>query len=237
MYPDAEKLAAALADLFVDRAQAAVAERGAFYVALAGGTTPRAAYALLAAQRRAAQVAWQDVFVYFGDERCVGPDDEQSNYKMACDTFLRAVPIPPPNVRRMRGEDDPTEAARLYAEMLRADLGDPPAFDLVLLGMGSDGHTASLFPGTDPMTGDADLVRAPYVEAMQAYRLTLTPRAINNARHVAIAAQGAQKATILASVLEGPYVPTTYPVQIVAPRAGRLTWLVDRDAADSLRAT
>ncbi len=191
----------------------------------------------MAAERRVAQVPWKDVFVYFGDERCVAPDDEQSNYKMACDTFLRAVPIPRQNVRRMHGEDDPSEAARLYAQLLRADLGDPPAFDLVLLGMGPDGHTASLFPGTDPMTDDAELVRAPYVERMQGYRLTLTPRAINSARHIAITAQGAQKATVLAMVLEGPYAPTTYPVQIVAPRGGRLTWLVDRDAAGSLRAT
>lgn len=231
VYRTPELLAQALAGLFADEAAGAIAERGAFSVALAGGTTPRAAYALLAQDPYRSTIGWKDVFVYFGDERCVPPTDEQSNYRMASRAFLDAVAIPPKNVHRMRGEDEPARAAQAYARVLREDLGDPPRLDLVLLGMGADGHTASLFPGSDPFAEDAALVRAPFVAQLGTYRLTLTPRAINGARHVAIATEGAQKAAALAAVLEGPYAPMERPVQAICPRDGRLTWLVDSQAA------
>src|SRR5947209_2338648 len=156
---DATQVAQALADLFVERAAFAIADHGRFAVALAGGNTPKAAYALLAQEPRKSQVDWRRVAVYFGDERCVPPDDDRSNYKMATDALLCCVPIPHENVFRMRGEDDPESAARQYADELRRALGDPPLFDLVMLGMGPDAHTASLFPGTDPRTGEAQLVR------------------------------------------------------------------------------
>ena len=234
IYATSQELEEALADLFVSDAKEAIRERSAFHVALAGGRTPQAAYALLAGNGRRDAIDWEHVFIYFGDERCVPPESDDSNYKMACDALLSKVPIPTLNVHRMHGEDEPARAARAYAQMLVETMGEAPRFDLILLGMGADGHTASLFPQTDPSDGDEQLVRAVYVEKLGAYRLTLTPHVINNARHVAIALVGSEKAPALHAVREGPYDPVTHPVQIVAPHDGVLTWLVDKAAAAAL---
>lgn len=234
VFDSAEIVANAVADLFVERAGEAIGERGQFCVALAGGTTPRAAYALLADEPRSGQIDWRNVAVYFGDERCVPPDDEQSNYRMAQQTLLRRVPIPAENVFRMRGEDDPASAAQDYANVLRSTLGASPRFDLILLGMGTDAHTASLFPGEDPRREEDALVRAPYVEKAGAYRLTLTPAVINNARCIAVAAEGPSKAEALQSVFREPEDLTQRPIQSVAPHDGELRWLVDREAAAGL---
>jgi 6-phosphogluconolactonase len=235
VFPDAAAVAAAVADLFVDTACCALAERGKFHVALSGGNTPRAAYELLAQQARSREISWSDVFIYFGDERCVPSDDEQSNYRMAKLAFLDAVPIPPANVHRMRGEIDPAEAARDYAAVLRTDLGDSPSLDLTLLGLGPDGHTASLFPGSPPEADDASLVRAVYSDSRAQWRITITPKVINASRTVAFAVEGVEKAAILAAVLEGPRDPVALPSQIVAPSPGRLLWLADKAAAGTLR--
>lgn len=229
-----DQLAAALADAFVDDAADAIERHGAFFVALAGGTTPKNAYRLLAREPRRSAIDWNHVFVYFGDERCVPPDSAESNYNMAMNAFLRDVKAPPDHVHRMRGEGDPVQAAREYAKLLIETMGDLPRFDLVMLGMGADGHTASLFPGTDPLTDNDRLVRAPYVEKMATHRITVTPLVINNAAHVVIATEGKAKAPALHAVREGPYEPDTLPIQIVAPANGRLTWLVDRAAAAEL---
>lgn len=234
VFETAGEVAAALADAFVDDARAAIEQHGAFFVALAGGTTPKNAYRLLAQEPRRSRVDWNHVFVYFGDERCVPPESDESNFKMASDAFLRDVRIAADHVHRMRGEDDPLQGARDYAALLIQTMGDLPRFDLVMLGMGTDGHTASLFPGTDPLADNERLVRAPYVEKLASHRITFTPLAINNARHVIIAAEGLPKAPALYAVREGPYEPQTHPIQIVAPVNGRLTWLVDRDAAAEL---
>jgi 6-phosphogluconolactonase len=136
----------------------------------------------------------------------------------------------------MRGEDEPAAAARAYAEVLQREAGALPVFDLVLLGMGPDGHTASLFPGSDPLTDDDALVRAPWVEKFSTFRITLTPKVINAAREVAIAAGGAAKAAVLREVREGPYAPVEHPIEIVNPNDGVLTWFVDRAAASALSA-
>ena len=234
VFENAGEVAAALADAFVDDARAAIEQHGAFFVALAGGTTPKNAYRLLAQEPRRSRVDWNHVFVYFGDERCVPPESDESNFKMARDAFLRDVGIAPDHVHRMQGENDPLQGARDYAELLIQTMGDLPRFDLVMLGMGTDGHTASLFPGTDPLADNDRLVRAPYVEKFATHRITFTPLVINNARHVIIAAEGLPKAPALYAVREGPYEPQTHPIQIVAPANGRLTWLVDRDAAAEL---
>jgi 6-phosphogluconolactonase len=226
-----EAVAAALADLFSAQANSATAERGAFFVALAGGRTPQRAYALLGEPGPYDSVDWQRTFVYFGDERCVPPESDESNYKMAFDSLLSRVPIPQPNVHRMHGEDEPARAARAYAQLLVEMMGEAPRFDLVLLGMGADAHTASLFPGTDPRTDQEQLVRAPFVETLGAHRLTFTPLVINNARRIAIVAEGSEKAEALRAALEGPYDPVKYPVQIVSPHDGELMWLVDKAAA------
>jgi 6-phosphogluconolactonase len=236
VFPDSWALAAGLADLFVESAQAAVCARGAFRVALSGGETPRATYELLAQSPRAESVPWKDVYVYFSDERCVPPTDERSNYGMAKEAFLQSVPIYLGHVHRMLGEIEPGHAANSYASILRAELGDPPHFDLVMLGLGPDGHTASLFPGTPPDPGDHALVRAVYADSQKMWRITFTPKLINLARTVVFAVEGAAKAEILAAVLTGEYDPVRYPAQSVRPSAGRLLWYVDEAAAAMLPA-
>lgn len=235
VFSDAEAVASAFADEILAHGQTAMADRGRFRVALSGGNTPRAAYALLAQEPRSDALPWSDVFVYFGDERCVEPGDDQSNYHMAEKAFLSQVPIPKANVHRIRGEIDPAVAAADYAAILRSDLGDPPQFDLMLLGLGPDGHTASLFPGTPPDTDDDALVRAVYSQSRAMWRITVTPKVINAARAVVFAAEGAEKAAILATVLQGDYDPAKYPAQIVAPESGPATWLVDNLAAGMLK--
>jgi 6-phosphogluconolactonase len=237
VFPDANAVSQALADTIVDVGQTAMADRGCFRVALSGGNTPRAAYELLGREPRSLALSWSDVFVYFGDERCVPPDDEQSNYRMAKKAFLDNVPIPPKNIHRIRGEIDPGHAANDYASILRDDLKSPPHFDLVLLGLGPDGHTASLFPGSPPDKGDAAWVRAVYAESQMMWRVTITPTLINSARTVVFAVEGLDKADILKTVLEGPIDPTKYPAQIVKQASGRLIWLVDELAAGGLDAT
>ena len=231
---DSADLAQALADLIVTSANTAVVERGAFHIALSGGTTPKAAYELLAGNVLRAAVPWEKVSIYFGDERCVPPDDERSNYRMASRAFLDAVPIPRSNIHRIRGEIDPGLAANEYASALRADFGSTPQFDLILLGLGEDGHTASLFPGSDPDLDDGALVRAVYAQEQDMWRVTITPAVINGARRVAFAVEGTAKAPVLAAVYEGPRDPITYPAQIVEPASGGLTWLVDEAAASML---
>ena len=228
-----DDVAAAVADAFVEDARKAINERGTFFVALAGGTTPKAAYKLLGQQPRASAVDWAHVQVYFSDERCVPPDSDESNYKMAHDAFLGAM-VPEQNVHRIHGEDDPLVAARDYAQLLIQTMGEMPVFDLIMLGMGADGHTASLFPGADPRVDEERLVRAVYVEKMQSDRITFTPLVINNARHVLIATEGLPKAPALYAVRLGPYDPSVHPIQIVAPVHGRLSWYVDKAAAAEL---
>lgn len=230
-----QAVAAALADLFVESARSAIEMHGTFFVALAGGRTPRAAYELLAEKERSGSLDWGRVFVYFSDERCVPPESSDSNYKSAADAFLSRVPLPPVNIHRMHGEDDPARAARAYAQMVVSTMGDGPRFDLMLLGMGDDGHTASLFPGTDPYADEDELVRAPFVPQLNAHRLTMTPRVINNSRHVAITVEGEKKAATLRAVFTGPIEPERYPVQSVSPADGDLTWLADKAAAQLVR--
>jgi 6-phosphogluconolactonase len=232
---DAGAVAQALADAFIAAGRAAIAERGAFAVALSGGNTPRAAYELLAADPLRTSLPWSDVFIYFGDERCVPPDDERSNYRMAREAFLDAIPIPEANVARMHGEIDPGLAANEYASILRADLGANPRFDLIMLGLGEDGHTASLFPGIAQKVEENSLVEAAYAQSQGMWRVTVTPKLINAARRVVFAVEGVAKAHALAAVYEGPGDPLTYPAQLVQPSSGELTWLVDEAAASLLR--
>lgn len=235
VYREPAALAQALADLFIATGRMATAQRGVFRVALAGGSTPRGAYELLGQESARDELSWSDVLIYFGDERCVPPTDEQSNYRMAQRSFLDAVGIPHANVHRIRGEADPGQAANEYASILRADLGNAPQLDLVMLGLGADGHTASLFPGTPPDTDDDALVRAVYAQSQMMWRVTMTPKVINLARTVVFAVEGASKAQILAAVYQGPVDPVKYPAQIVQPASGRLLWYVDELAAGMLK--
>ena len=225
-------LARAAAEEWLARSLAATAESGRFAVALAGGSTPRVVYALLAdpdAPYRAA-LPWARTHVFFGDERTVPPDHPASNYGMAREALLAQVPLPPENVHRIRGEDDPEEAARAYEEDLRAFFGPVPRFDLVLLGLGADAHTASLFPGS-PALEAPGLVAAPFVPALGARRITLTPRALAGASRVVFLVSGASKAPALARALSGQLGPEAPPPARVRPASGTVLWLVDRAAA------
>jgi len=234
IFPDEARLAEAAADRFVTLAGTAIAARGRADVALAGGSTPRAMNALLAAPPRRAAVDWERVRFFFGDERTVPPGDPESNYAMNRETLFDPLGIPAGRVFRMRGEADPPVAAAEYARLLATELGPRPRFDVLFLGMGPDGHTASLFPGTLQSVDDAQLVVANRVEKFSTWRITLTPHVINDARHVVITCGGAGKADALHAVLDGPRDLDTYPVQLVAPVDGELHWLIDAAAAAKL---
>jgi 6-phosphogluconolactonase len=231
--PDA--LARAVAKRFAARAAEAIAERGRFTVALAGGSTPHAAYQRLASDAFARRVDWARVHVLWGDERCVPPDDPRSNYQLAREALLDRVPIPPANVHRMHGEDDPPRAAAAYERLLRELLGDDGGLDLILLGMGDDGHTASLFPKQAAVREKTRWVMADCGADATMWRITLTPVAINAAHDVSFVVSGTAKAERLRDVIEGPFAPDQLPAQIIAPTRGRLTWLVDAAAASALR--
>jgi 6-phosphogluconolactonase len=186
------------------------------------------------------RVDWSRVELFWSDERAVPPDDEQSNYRMARESLLERVPVPAENVHRMPADRTPLDAAAdAYAEEIRRTLGagagEVPRFDLVMLGMGDDGHTASLFPETAALDENDRLVVPNYVPKLDAYRLTFTPRLINAATHVLFLVAGASKADPLHAVLEGPRRPRTYPSQLVAPTGGTLHWYLDPAAAAKLR--
>jgi 6-phosphogluconolactonase len=235
VYPDAERLAEAAADHIVRLAAKALAARSRFALALAGGSTPHPMYERLAA--RAGAIDWARTQLLFGDERCVPAGDARSNYAMVHEALLERAGVPAANVHRIRGEDDPGRAAHDYEDLLERVLGAAP-LDLVLLGLGEDGHTASLFPGSPLLDEARRRVAAEYVEAAGMWRITLTPVAINAARHVAFLVSGANKAAMLQRVLEGPRAPARLPAQIVQPAQGELRWLVDASAAAMLsRAT
>ena len=241
-FPTPERLADAVTRHIVARAAAAISATGRFTLALAGGSTPRAAYALLASEAFAHRVEWGLVHVVWGDERCVPPDDPRSNYRMAKEALLDRVPIPTHQIHRIRGEDDPEEAAAEYERELRALLCHPErsegsleSLDLVLLGLGEDGHTASLFPGQTAVHETARWVVAVPAPDATMWRITLTPAILNAARNVTFVVSGAGKAERLQQVLQGPFTPDVLPAQAIRPLQGRLTWMVDEAAAGRLR--
>ena len=245
-FRDAHHLARAAADHFVSLAAEAITLRGRFAVALSGGSTPRSVYALLASLEFAGQVDWDRAHLFWGDERCVPSDHPDSNYKAVAETLLEPASIPAENVHRMPGEQDPSEAVRDYERVLRQffaanqgqDKGqgkDPlPRFDLVFLGLGPDGHTASLFPASEALGERKRWVAANYVDALRTWRLTLTPKIINAARQVTFLVSGGRKAEILRDVLLGSRRPETYPAQLIMPARGSLLWMVDAAAAELL---
>ena len=228
--PDAAALAADGAERFVEAARDAIEQRGGFSVALSGGHTPASTFDLLAREPYRAQVAWEKVEIFFSDERCVPPDSPESNYRMANETLLRRVPIPGDNVYRIRGEIDPHEAAIEYGEMLKEKFADG-GLDLIFLGMGPDGHTASLFPGTEALKETKHRCVANFVPKFQAWRVTMSAPFINRARAVVFLVLGADKAERVAEVLEGPPDPDRLPSQLIRPTEGQLTWLMDVAAA------
>jgi 6-phosphogluconolactonase len=233
VYETPEELAEAAARDFVARAEEVINVRGRFAVVLAGGSTPKATYEALA-RDYAGELDWSKVHVFFGDERTVHPDDEDSNYRMAHEALLSRVPVG--SVHRMRGELPPAEAAAAYEEELREFFGPDgvPAFDLILLGLGKDGHTASLFPETSALDMTDRWVVINPVLKLGTSRVTLTIPVINAAEAVTFLVAGEDKATALREVLEGDADPRAYPAKFIRPEGGDLSWMVDRAAAGSL---
>lgn len=239
---DATELYRAAADEFSRRAAEAVREKGSFAVALSGGSTPRGLYALLAREESdpvGTRIPWQQIRFFWGDERHVPPDHPDSNYRLAYEALLSKVPVPAGYIHRIPAErPDPSEAAEEYARTLQehVGLGDGglPRFDLVLLGMGPDGHTASLFSGSAAVHERARLVVAPWIEKLRTYRITLTPPVLNNAACVLFLVAGPDKADTLHAVLSGGDQPDRFPAQIIRPSNGQLIWLVDRAAGRRL---
>ncbi|MBI3003159.1 MAG: 6-phosphogluconolactonase [candidate division NC10 bacterium] len=240
IFPDLEAVSREAARRFAAVAGRAVRARGRFTVALPGGSTPVPLFRLLAASPLRERLPWDRTHVFWADERCVPPDDPASNYGLARTHLLSRVPLTAPNVHRMRGEDPPAEAAAAFEADLRAAFGLPegrrvPRLDLVLLGLGEDGHTASLFPGSPVLEERERLVAAPFVERLNAHRLTLTLPVLNAARDLLVLVAGAEKAEALRDSFEPPSGPPSLPFHRIAPRSGRLTWLVDAAAAGLLR--
>lgn len=240
--PGVEALMEAAAERLVARAAAAMGTSGRFIIALSGGSTPRGLYEVLATPRHARRIDWSRLHVFWGDERCVPPDDPASNYRMAREALLDRVPVPPANVHRIHGEDPPAAAAAAHEEELRRVFSTPDGppreapgacFDLVLLGMGDNGHTASLFPGLTAVHESRRWVVAEYVSEVSMWRVTLTPPVINAAADVVFLVSGPGKAAMLHQVLEEPRRPDALPAQAIVPRGGA-TWLVDAAAAAGL---
>ena len=236
IYDDQESTVIAAVNHIRDLASSAIQEKGQFSIALSGGSTPKAVFELLATEDYAQSIAWESVYVFWGDERCVPPDHPDSNFRMANEAFLSKVPVPTENIFRIQGDIDPAQAAAEYEQQLRMFFGkdQPPCFDLILLGMGDDGHTASLFPETAAIHENTRWVVAHFVEKLDTWRITLTPVVINAAAQVTFLVIGDKKADPLKQVLEGEYQPDELPSQIVNPRNGNLTWLVDQSAANLL---
>lgn len=237
VYKDLDALAHAAAGLFAQLDETRPHEM--FDVALSGGSTPRTFHQVLASPPYRDRIDWATVQYYWGDERFVPPDDPESNYRMARETLLSRVPVTTDQVHRVPTEmGDPASVAQIYEADIRRDMnvlpGQLPRFDLILLGMGPDGHTASLFPHTAALQITDRLVTANDVPKLNTTRITFTVPVINNAANVVFLVAGADKADALHAVLEGPRDPETYPSRLIAPANGTLYWLVDQAAAAKL---
>jgi 6-phosphogluconolactonase len=256
--PDRAVLAHNAATRFAALARESIHAYGRFAVALSGGSTPRELYALLATPAFASQVDWARVYFFWGDERAVPPDNAESNYRMTNDVLLARVPVPPENVHRIRTELEPEQAAREYEIELRkffdwdADrrrqtqiknrhprssaLISVPNFDLILLGLGANGHTASLFPHTRVLHEMQRWVAAEYIDEVKMWRITLTAPIINAAANILWLVAGADKATTVREVLRGDYRPDDLPAQLIQPQSGKAVWLLDKSASEKLEA-
>jgi 6-phosphogluconolactonase len=237
---DANNIAQTAAAEFLDAARDAVREKDSFTVALAGGSTPKALYGLLVSNPLLqAKVPWSKIQFFFGDERHVPPDNAESNFRMASEAMLGKGPVDPKQVHRIKAEKrNAAQAAEEYEQELRTSFklqaDQFPRFDLVLLGMGPEGHTASLFPGTKALKEERRLVVSNWVGKLYTDRITLTPPALNNAARVIFMVHGEEKAPALKAVLEGPYEPEQLPAQLIQPKQGKVLWLVDPAAAGML---
>ena len=234
IFPDLEALSRAAAEYVTALAQRVAAERGRFTVALSGGSTPTRLYTLLGSAPFREAIPWTAVHLFWADERCVAPDHDESNYRLVHDTFLAKAPVPSANVHRIRGEEESGRAARAYEEELRGFFGasGAPVFDLIILGAGEDGHTASLFPGS-PVLQEQRRIAAPvHLERPKRDRVTLTFPVLNSAAHVLFLAAGRAKAAVLSEVFDRGNA-LHCPAGLVRPTTGELLWFVDQDARTS----
>ncbi len=232
---DAAELALEATRRFAELAKSLTASTGRFSVALSGGSTPKAMFQILAEKPFADALPWRSIYFFWGDERCVPPDHADSNYRMANETLLSKVPIPRENIFRIPAEEDHQRAAIDYSETLRNFFHEKwPHFDLVFLGMGADGHTASLFPGTAALSVTERVAVANYVDKFQSWRITLTADAINKARNIIFLVAGQDKAPALKEVVQGPRDSDQFPSQLIEPDYGALLWMIDEAAASLL---
>ena len=236
VFQDLESLSQSAAGLFVEQAQKSIEERGRFLAVLNGGSTPKRLFQLLATDERK-NVNWSRTHVFWGDERCVPPDDPESSYGMAQELLLSRVEIPDENIHRMQGERTPEEAAKDYAAVLKGFATPPlewPRFDLILLGMGEDGHTASLFPGSPLKIPEATATVTAHYQDRPAARVTFTSQVINSAHMVLFMVAGENKSETLSRVLGNKKQLELYPAQRIQPEDGKLIWLADKAAAGKL---
>lgn len=238
--PDSLALAQAAANTIKRAARIAIEERQKFTLALSGGSTPKAIFQLLAQEHAAdvERIEWDKVHVFFGDERCVPADHPESNFRMAHEILLSKVPAPSANIHRIHTELGPVAAAQAYEKTLnsvcRPDRGQLPSLDLVMLGMGTDGHTASLFPETGALDERQSSVVANWVPKLNTHRVTFTYPLINSAKEILFISGGAEKAGMLRNVLRGHSGTTRYPSEEIRPTGGKLVWMIDEPASTLL---
>ena len=237
VYKDLEALSQAAAELFVVLSRQASMICGRFSVALSGGETPRRLYEILASSPYRERIHWEETNIFWSDERCVPEDDPRSNALMARQMLLNHVPIPPEQIHPIRCDLSPQEAATQYEQELRKFFSTQnPNFHLILLGLGSNGHIASLFPQTAVLNENARWVSEVYIPALKMHRVTFTAPFINQANQVVFLVSGLDKSAVLVKVLEGPYQPHQLPAQLIRPNGAHPIWLVDQPASQKLRA-
>lgn len=241
VFPDLEALNRFAAEKFISLGIEAIKEKGFFSVSLAGGSTPKALYRMLSSEQFAGQIDWNKVFFFFGDERNVAPTDEESNYRMANENLFQPLKTADKNIFRWQTElKDGDAIAEKYEQSIKTYFNlydnELPSFDLILLGMGGDGHTASLFPFTKALNENKKIAVENPVEKLATTRLTLTFPAINNASNIFFLVAGEDKAETLQAVLQGDFQPDKYPSQNIKPENGYLFWLIDQAAAKMLNA-
>jgi len=233
---DLEALSFRAASIFVSTSRNSIATKKQFAVAISGGSTPRRLYALLGSEAYRHQVDWQHVHFFWADERCVPKDHEASNFRTAFDTFLSKIALPDKNIHRIKGEEAPDKAARDYEEEIRRFFGESerPGFDLVILGVGEDGHTASLFPGSKSLEETVRFAIPVYLGGPQKNRVTLTLPVLNNADQILFLVAGPSKASVLSEILGDGERKEDLPAGLIRPAHGKITWLIDQEAAGKL---
>ena len=232
--PTLQELSKKAVEFLLESAAHTIGEKQRFNLVLAGGSTPKSTYRLLAEPQISKRCDWKKVHLFWGDERCVPPNHHNSNFHMASEALIKHIPIPIENIHRIKGEVDPgTSAAEYQQELLSYFHGESIVFDLVILGLGADGHTASLFPQTKALTSN-DWVAANYVPKLESWRITMTAKTINAAKQIIFLVAGEGKAKTVSHILEGPAQSGTYPAQMIAPKNGTTLWLLDQHAASYL---